>query len=208
MVDGPYPWCDTLSEDCNCHGIKGNLAAVYCSDFGSHDESDKRASKSPNVRHTQNVKIMRQTLIKRQGTQRANRDSRPNVQHPTPAPEGIYCQIDRRFHAYSEQVKQEVEAQLVAISLQARTWDEDARQTILAQVSALKNHYLRQYQTEECAETYVAGTSSIPMSYTSKYLEVVSTREPAHSTGDTSIGTERRHGMQHHRHERYRYGHT
>ena len=162
VVDGPYPWCDTLSDNCSCHGLKGRLDATYCSDLGLHDESAKRASKSPNVRHSENVKQLRQILVDRQDTQRANRDSRPNVQHPTPAPEGIYCQIDRRFHAYSKQVALKVKAQLVAISLQVRTWDEDARQTTLAQVPALKNHYLRQYQLEECADRYVAGTSSIP----------------------------------------------
>ena len=162
VVDGPYPWCDTLSEDCDCHGKKGRLDATYCSSFGSVDESTKRASKSPNVRHAENVKWMRQALVDRQQTSRDTRDSRPNVRPHTPAPEGIYCQIHGHFHAYSEQVKQKVEAQLVAISLQVRTWEGDARQTIMAQVPALKSHYLRQYQTEECAETYVAGTSSLP----------------------------------------------
>ena len=162
VVVGPYPWCDTLSEDCDCHGIKGNLAAVYCSDLGSQNESDRRARKSPNVRHAEHVKSMRQALVSNQNTQRANRESRPNVQYPTPAPEGIYCQIDRRFHAYSEQVKLKVEAQLIAISLQVRTWDEEPRQAFLAQVTALKDHYLRQYQQEECSERYVSGISDIP----------------------------------------------
>ena len=45
IVGTPYPWCETLSDDCDCHGSKGWLA-VYCSDFGLHDETDKRASKS------------------------------------------------------------------------------------------------------------------------------------------------------------------
>ena len=162
VVDGPYPWCDTLSEGCDCHGSKGDLSAVYCADLGSLGESDKRASKSPNVRRAENVKRMRQALVSNQNTQRANRKSRPNVQHPTPALEGIYCQIDRRFHAYSEQVKLKVEAQLIAITLQVRTWDEEARQTVLAQVPAIRDHYLRQYQQEECAERYVSGTLDIP----------------------------------------------
>lgn len=162
VVDGPYPWCDTLSEGCDCHGIKGNLGAVCCSDLGSHDESDKRASKSPNIRHREYVKQMHRTLTIRQNTQRADRASRPNVQHPTPAPEGIYCEIDRRFHAYSKQVKQKVEAHMIAISLQVSTWDNEARQKTLAHIPTLKNHYLRQYQLEECARRYAAGTSEIP----------------------------------------------
>ena len=162
VVDGPYPWCDTLSDNCSCHGRKGRLDATYCSDLGLHDEHAKRASRSPNVRHSEQVKQRRQTLVDRQESQRVNRASHPNVQYPTPARAGIYCQIDRRFHAYSEPVKLKVDAQLVAVSLQVRTWDDDARQTILAHFPALKNHYLQQYQLKECADSYAAGISSTP----------------------------------------------
>ena len=55
IVDTPYPWCETLSEDCDCHGAKGRLDAACCSDFGLHDEIDKRDSKS------QNVKVIKRT---------------------------------------------------------------------------------------------------------------------------------------------------
>ena len=47
----PYPWCEALSDDCDCHGAKGRLDEAFCSDFGSHDEADKRARKTENVRH-------------------------------------------------------------------------------------------------------------------------------------------------------------
>ena len=162
VVDGPYPWCDTLSDDCDCRGKKGRLDATYYSSFGSHDESAKRASKSSNVRHAENVKMMRRTLLNRQKTSRETRSSRPNVQHPTPAPEGMYCQIDGHFHAYSEQVKQEAEAQLAAASLQMRALGEDASKTFAANNFTLKDHFLRQHQSKECAERYVAGSSDIP----------------------------------------------
>ena len=51
LGEGPYPWCETLSDDCDCHGTEGSLSVVYCSDLGVHEEAGKRASKSPNVRH-------------------------------------------------------------------------------------------------------------------------------------------------------------
>ena len=162
VVDGPYPWCDTLSEDCDCHGKKGRLDATYCSSFGSHYESAKRASKSPNVRHAENVKWMRQALVDRQQTSREARNSRPNVQPHTPAPEGMYCQIHRHFHAYSGQAKLKAEAQMVLTSLQVRTWDEDSRKAFAVNIPTLKDIFLRRYQLEECAEKYVAGTSDIP----------------------------------------------
>ena len=41
----PYPWCDTLADDCDCHGAKGRLDITCCSAFGL-DETDRRASKS------------------------------------------------------------------------------------------------------------------------------------------------------------------
>ena len=46
-----YPWCETLADDCDCHGAKGGLGDAYCSDFGFHDETDKRARKSRNVKY-------------------------------------------------------------------------------------------------------------------------------------------------------------
>ena len=58
IVGPPYPWCETLSDDCDCHGAKGRLDATYCSDFGLNDEADKRASKSENVRHRQYIQSM------------------------------------------------------------------------------------------------------------------------------------------------------
>ena len=162
VADGAYPWCDTLSEDCDCHGAKGRLDATYCSSFGSHDESAKRASKSPNVRHAENVKWMRQALVDRQQTSREARDSRPNVQPHTPAPEGMFCQIDRHFHAYSEQVKQTAQAHLAAVSLQMKAAGEHARRSFAVKLPMLKEYFLQQYQSRECAERYVAGLSDIP----------------------------------------------
>ena len=62
IVENPYPWCETLSDNCDCHGAKGNLYAAYCSDFGLHDETDKRTSKSENVRHREYIQSMEERI--------------------------------------------------------------------------------------------------------------------------------------------------
>ena len=62
IVESPYPWCETLSNNCDCHGAKGRLNAAYCSDFGLHDETDKRTSKSENVRHREYIQSMEESL--------------------------------------------------------------------------------------------------------------------------------------------------
>ena len=51
LAEGPYPWCETLSDDCDCHGIEGRLDVVYCSDLGLRKDLSRRTRKSPNVRH-------------------------------------------------------------------------------------------------------------------------------------------------------------
>ena len=50
LAAGPYPWCETLSDECDCFGARGRLDSVYCSDFGLLEETDKRTSKSQNTR--------------------------------------------------------------------------------------------------------------------------------------------------------------
>ena len=79
IVGTPYPWCETLSDDCDCHGAKGRLDAAYCSDFGLHDETDKRASKSQNVRHLNYIQEMEERIARRDESQRKER--RQRVQH-------------------------------------------------------------------------------------------------------------------------------
>ena len=51
LAEGPYPWCEILSDDCDCHGREGRLDALYCSDIGLREDTARRESKSPNVRH-------------------------------------------------------------------------------------------------------------------------------------------------------------
>lgn len=56
LVGEPYPWCETLSDGCDCHGSEDELSAAYCSDFGLAGDVERRASKSPNVRYSENLK--------------------------------------------------------------------------------------------------------------------------------------------------------
>ena len=73
IEETPYPWCETLSDDCDCHGAKGRLDEVYCSDFGLHDETDKRGSKSENVRYRNYIQTMEGTIARRDESQRQKR---------------------------------------------------------------------------------------------------------------------------------------
>ena len=82
VVGGPYPWCETLSDDCDCHGAKGRLDAAYCSDFGLHDETDKRASKSPNVRHLNNIQTLEEIITRRDESRRQERLQREQRSPP------------------------------------------------------------------------------------------------------------------------------
>ena len=51
LAEGPVAWCETLSDDCACHGAEGRLDIVYCSDVGLRGDATRRARKTPNVRH-------------------------------------------------------------------------------------------------------------------------------------------------------------
>ena len=73
IVGTPYPWCETLSDDCDCHGAKGRLDAAYCSDFGLHDEADKQANKSQNVRYLNYIQTMEETIARRDESRREER---------------------------------------------------------------------------------------------------------------------------------------
>ena len=50
LAEGPYPWCETLTDDCDCFGPRGRLDIIHCSDFGLLEDADKRANKSQNIR--------------------------------------------------------------------------------------------------------------------------------------------------------------
>ena len=84
QIEGsPYPWCETLSDDCDCHGAKGRLDEAFCSDFGSHDEADRRARKTENVRYRHEIGRMEEIVVRRDASRRAERVGR---ERPSPPP--------------------------------------------------------------------------------------------------------------------------
>ena len=56
LAGGPYPWCETLAEGCDCHGSEDELSAAYCSDFGVAGDVEKHARKSDNIRYAENLR--------------------------------------------------------------------------------------------------------------------------------------------------------
>ena len=62
-------------------GAKGRLDAAYCSDFGMHDEADKRASKSDNVRHRQYIQSMEERIA---GLDESRREERLERERRSP----------------------------------------------------------------------------------------------------------------------------
>ena len=82
IVGAPYPWCETLSDDCDCHGAKGRLDAAYCSGFGLHDETDKRARKSQNVRYHQYIQSMEERIASLDESRREERFERERQSPP------------------------------------------------------------------------------------------------------------------------------
>ena len=162
LAQGPYPWCETLTDDCDCHGAKGRLDASYCSDLGLPDETAKRASRSPNTRHSENLQRMRQVLVNRQTESRANRKTVTEARTETSEEEGFYCQVEGRFHAYSEQVKQRVRAEVAATRLSFATRSEEERRLVLPNIRSLAAYWLRTFQSQECAERLVEGNADIP----------------------------------------------
>ena len=75
QIEGsPYTRCEPLLDNFDYHGTKGRLDEVFCSDFGWHDETAKRASKSEIVKsgkriyHAPGGRYYRQTgIYKSQG---------------------------------------------------------------------------------------------------------------------------------------------
>ena len=82
IVESPYPWCETLSDGCDCHGAKGRLDEAFCSDFGMHDETDRRASKSQKVRHRHHIQSMEERIARSDESRRQERLEREQRSPP------------------------------------------------------------------------------------------------------------------------------
>ena len=80
LAEGPYPWCDTLSDGCDCHGTKGRLDVTYCSDFSQLGETVRRTSKSQNAWHLNYIRGLEQGIANRdQARKRENSRRSPAV---------------------------------------------------------------------------------------------------------------------------------
>lgn len=65
-----YSWCETLSNDCECGARKGRLDVVYCSDYGTQDEADRKKTKTRNVWYESYIKSLETNIVRREETQR------------------------------------------------------------------------------------------------------------------------------------------
>ena len=185
LASGPYPWCETLSDNCDCHGVKGRLDAAYCSDFGLHGEAEKRANKSKNVRHLNYIQTMEENIARRDDRWREERsspqkaidssgeqirqgESHEEITNPRVhlfhelVGQGFYCQIEGRHHAYSEDTKRKTGVNLVAVQGQISTWDGEQRKRVMSQMGGIIAHWLQTHQSQECAERLINGEADIP----------------------------------------------
>ena len=76
IVETAYPWCGTLADDCDCHGTKGRLDIVHCSDFGVVDQKEKRSGKTRNVRYEHYIQVMEERIADRDEELREERRRR------------------------------------------------------------------------------------------------------------------------------------
>ena len=70
LAEGPYPWCETLSDGCDCHAMKGRLDVTYCADLGFLDETDRRSAKSQNAWHLNYIRGLEQRVAIRDQARR------------------------------------------------------------------------------------------------------------------------------------------
>ena len=160
IVETAFPWCETLADGCDCHGTKGRLDIVHCSDFGVVDEKEKRSSKTRNVRHEHYIREMEERIANRDKElrdERRRRVQRAPTRGPTPArptsrsatqpdvartlaralgringliAEGFYCSIHGRHHAYGEQPTRKAIADLHASVAQVSGWPPSSNRAV------------------------------------------------------------------------------
>ena len=78
------------------------------------------------------------------------------------AKQGFYCQIDGRLHPYSEKAKKMTAVNLVAAIMQLSTWNDERRKFAMSSLGDIAAHWLRMYQSEECAGRAVSGKTNVP----------------------------------------------
>ena len=191
IVGTPYPWCETLSDDCDCHGSKGRLDAAYCSDFGLHDETDKRESKSENVRYLNYIQGMEDIIVRRDESQRKERLQREQRSPPRGAApvaakpaelggghRGVPDTLADAINAVNRLVARgfycSIEGRHHPYGEQAIRKTEASVAGACVQISTwrganreravftIATHYLQAHQSEECAQRSLWGDVDIP----------------------------------------------
>ena len=76
LAEGPYPWCETLSDDCDCQAMKGRRDATYCADLGLTDEADRRAARSQNAWHLSYIRGLERAVANRDEVRRQEKARR------------------------------------------------------------------------------------------------------------------------------------
>ena len=143
-------------------GGKGRLDAVFCSDFGLQGETASRAGKSPNVRHLEYIRQLRQRLTNTQHAPKASGDPAVEARMEPSEQEGFYCQVEDRYHAFSEQVKQRAAVNVTATRRSLATWSEKDRRVVLSNMRGITVHWLRTFQFQECADRLVEDRADVP----------------------------------------------
>ena len=161
LAEGPYPWCESRSDDCDCYGRKGRKYTVFCSDFGLLGDTARREAKSPNVIHQEYVGQLRQRVSSTQKAPKASRSVAAGIPAEPSEQDGFYCQVDGIYHAFSEQVKLRSEASVAATRKSLGTWSEKDRRVVLSNLRGLSVHWLRSFQFQECAERLVEGRADV-----------------------------------------------
>ena len=75
---------------------------------------------------------------------------------------GYYCSIEKRHHPYGEQPIRRTVASLNAACEEMSVLDEDSRRSARSHIVTVAEHYLRVYQSEECAQRSVWGDVDVP----------------------------------------------
>ena len=190
----PQPWCETLSEDCNCHASGRNI--VVCSEYGIQQETEKKKDRTRNAWHDYIVEEMESRIEKNDEAQRRKRSGSvsgpgasgnndafvyPRVpagqgadsSHPSVPPDaiakishmaadGYYCVIHKKLHPYGEHPIRRTVASLNAACESMSALDEGRRRSNMSHMVTAAEHYLQQFQAEECAQRSAWGDVDIP----------------------------------------------
>ena len=191
IVGTPYPWCETLSNDCDCHGSKGGLNAAVCSDFGLHEEKDKLASKSPNAWYLNYIKKMEEQIARRDESRKAERlqrerhspSKRPAPVTAKPAEQGgshsgvtaalayainwVNRLVGQGFYCsihglHHAYSEQVIRKTLASVTATFEQGRRADRELVMSRIGDIAAHWLQVNQSKECAQRSVWGDVDIP----------------------------------------------